>query len=77
MQQQPWPADCPVKCSPYQPGIYVSMCSAIATFTDKTIYLSQSDGWGQREFRSRCYSREITDEAMTYGTTEIGIDGVL
>lgn len=30
-------------CS-YQAGIYVSMCSATTTFTDKTIYLLLCDG---------------------------------
>lgn len=45
--QQPRPANLPVKWPSYQLGIDVSMCSAVATFADKAIYLSLSDGWGR------------------------------
>lgn len=41
-QRQPRRIDWPVKWSSYHLGIYVSPCSAMATFTDKTIYLSLS-----------------------------------
>lgn len=66
-RMQPRPAIRPVKCCSYHLGIYVSTCSAIATFTDKKPSISRclmAEDRGESRSCS-CYSRKITDEAMT------------